>query len=453
VRPTCQGGFGCDSDAHSTRSSEVSRGSTSGFQLEPAPNGKSGAAILAADYILARTILVVTTASGRGVWRRAFPAWSAFDRTVGVIGVDAKNPDRLDVVIVSWDSLAALPALSNRPDLIILDEDHRATNPAAARTQIAYGRPIDGGRQMITNGAVVQPEDRVWHLSGLPMPHDLGNAWPRLRASFPERLGEDHGPSDVTRFEDFRHRYCVVKTKRLSNFQSIPVVFGGRNVGELAKRLDGTFVRHTQADVGIAEPRYEILPLIVSAAQRRAADGDADQSRVLEAAETGATRDLEMELGTLRRVTGTIKAAAVVTAVKEEFANGIEKLVLAYWHRDVGDVLESGLAALGVLRLDGSTTARERESLEGKFRAKKFGIFLAQIKAAGEAIDLSAANEMWVVETSLSPGDMDQISKRIVNVGSQRPTFVKVVTLEGTIDQILQEILLRLWAPIKEVMR
>lgn len=305
---------------------------------------------------------------------------------------------------------------------------------------------------MLTGGALVQPEDRVWHLSGLPAPHDLGQFWPRLRASFPERLGETYGPTDVTAYDAFQRRYCVTKTKRLSNFTTIPVVFGGRNVEELRGRLAGTFIRHTQADVGIQEPRYELMPLVVSGARRRECDGDLDQRAVLAAAESGSTRDLEMELGSLRRVTGIVKAGAVVDAVKEEFANGIEKLVLAYWHKDVGDALEHGLRNLGVLRLDGSTSARERESLESRWRQKKYGIFLAQIRAAGEAIDLSAASEMWVVEPSLGPGDMDQISKRIVNVGQKRRALVRVVTLEGTIDEIMQEILLRLWAPIKEVL-
>lgn len=307
---------------------------------------------------------------------------------------------------------------------------------------------------MLTGGAVVQPEDRVWHLSGLPAPHDLGQFWPRLRASFPERLGDEYGPTDVTTYETFRRRYCVAKTKRLSNFTTIPVVFGGRNVDELRTRLAGTYVRHTQDQVGIQEPVYELMPLVVSGARRREADGQLDQRRVLEAAASGTTRDLEMELGTLRRVTGLIKAGAVVDAVREEFANGIEKLVLAYWHRDVGDVLEAELSKrIGVLRLDGSTSARDRETLESRWRQKKYGIFLAQIRAAGEAIDLSAASEMWVVEPSLGPGDMDQISKRIVNVGRPGRALVRVVTLEGTIDEIVQEILLRLWAPIREVLR
>ena len=82
--------------------------------------GKTGAAILAADYILARSILVVTPASGRGVWRRAFPAWQSIPRRVSVIGADAPQPT--DVCIVSWGMLdKVVRSIGKRPDLIILD--------------------------------------------------------------------------------------------------------------------------------------------------------------------------------------------------------------------------------------------------------------------------------------------------------------------------------------------
>ena len=106
--------------------------------------GKTGAAILAADYILARSILVVTPASGRGVWRRAFPAWQSIPRRVSVIGADAPQPT--DVCIVSWGMLdKVVRSIGKRPDLIILDEDHEASNPDAKRTQHVYGAPVDDG--------------------------------------------------------------------------------------------------------------------------------------------------------------------------------------------------------------------------------------------------------------------------------------------------------------------
>jgi hypothetical protein len=412
--------------------------------------GKTGAAILAADYILARSILVVTPASGRGVWRRAFPAWQSIPRRVSVIGADAPQPT--DVCIVSWGMLdKVVRSIGKRPDLIILDEDHEASNPDAKRTQHVYGAPVDDGAEMLTARAIIQPGDRVWHLSGSPFPHDLSNCWARLRSSFPDLLKARRGWPDVTRFNDFRERYCRMGRKKLPNGERIPVVLGGRNEAELRQRIDGTFLRRTQKDVGIQPPRCETLPLVVSAAERERFAATPREREILAAAASGRTYDLEMEFGPLWRQTGVVKARAVIEAIKEQFHLGLEKVVLAYWHRDVGDILEEGLKSFGPIRLDGSTSPADRETCEKRFRAPSNRIFLGQIKSAGEAIDLSPADEMWLVEYALSPQLMEQVSKRIVNVDKPRNCFVRVVTIDQSIDDKIAERLLDLWKSINGV--
>jgi SNF2 family DNA or RNA helicase len=125
--------------------------------------------------------------------------------------------------------------------------------------------------------------------------------------------------------------------------------------------------------------------------------------------------------------------------------------VLGYWHEDVGDILEAGLGKYGVVRLDGSTAPQAREGIEAEFRRADKGIFLGQIRASAEAIDLSAANELWVVEIPSSPALMAQISKRITNVGQTRSTFIKVCCIEGSIDEKIQAALMRHWTTIREV--
>jgi hypothetical protein len=415
--------------------------------------GKTGAAILAADYILARKIIVVTTSSGRSVWRRAFAEWSTIERSVRVFGAD-KATDA-DVTILSWDAVLkggfALPR-----DLVILDEAHKAKNPETKRAQSTYGKMYSMGEQMLTGGALVRPEDRVWLLTGTPLPHDPGDLWPHLRACLPERLlaDEKRGWPNVTRYDDFRSRYCVIRMKKISNWTKIPVVVGGRNLDELRKRIDGFVLRRTQKDIGIRPPSYDLLPLIVSPAQRKQADGDVDKRKILEAAEAGRTKELEYELGELRRITGIIKAHAVVAVVIDEFEGGLDKIVLMRWHSEIGQILREGLAKFGVVSVDGSTSAKDREAAERAFRDDpNIRVFDGQIKAAGEAIDLSAAAVLWFVETSFSPSDMGQAALRITNVNQTRTPFVRVCTLEGTIDEALQASLMRLWAVIKEVIK
>lgn len=420
--------------------------------------GKTGTAIIAADYVMASDILVITTASGRGVWKRGFADWSVFGRSIQI--ADGKAAIDADVVIVGWPSLTnakiVAQLLRRRWSLVISDEDHFAKNFDAKRTQALYGQLLDGGAHLQNLTALYACADRVWPLTGTPLPHSPADMYPRLRALAPDRLLADaaRGWPDVTKYNDFLHRYCIVKMKRLSQFNRIPVVIGGRNLPEIRARLEGFILLRTQADVGIRPPVYDTLPLIVSAAAIRMAEPNLDKTAILTAAKTGDTKSLEMHLGPLRRITGEIKAEAVVDAIKDEFACGLDKIVLAYWHKDVGKILLDGLAEFGVTGIDGSTPdAHRQRNVDAFSGANGQRVFLAQIEAAGESIDLSAAAVLWFVETSMSPKSMKQMSLRITNHQQLRQAVVKVCVLEGSIDEALQASLMRLWTAIREVLK
>lgn len=427
--------------------------------------GKTGTAILAADDNLESSILVVTTASGRAVWQRAFPAWSTFGRSQQV--VTAAGPIKADVAIVGWPSVAKneirAELFKRRWDRLILDESHYAKSlvtsegTPVARTQAVYGMPYDDGDILLDGQALVGHANGVWALSGTPVPHNPYDLYPMMRSLCPERLRADpaRGWPDVTRGAAFLHRYCVVRMKKLPRgWRKIPVIVRGQNTAELSARLEGFWLRRTQQDVGIRPPIHDLMPLAVSERMLARAEGNLDATTILKAAKSGDTRALEMHLGPLRRITGSIKAPAVVEAVRDEFECGLDKIVLAYWHKEVGDALAEGLAKYGVLRLDGDTAARDRGPIEQEWLsnpAKR--VFLAQIEAAGEAIDLSSAAVLWFVETVFSPRSMKQMSLRITNHTQTRQAFVRVCVMQGSIDEAVNQRLMTLWATIKEVLK
>lgn len=426
--------------------------------LADAPRvGKTGAAIMAADYNLTGSILVITTASGRPVWRRAFADWSPFGRSVQVI---AKDSDRLksDVAIVGWGSITnpkiRSMLLGRKWGRIISDEDHYAKSFEAARTRAMYGEPHEDGLLLNTSTALTHAADgRVWCLTGTPQPNDPRDWYPRLRALKPGCLQAHDGMPDVTKFSDFMHRYGNYRFKKIGNgWKKIPVFIQGKNLDELRARRGDFMLLRTQQDVGIKEPLYDILPLTVSPAMRREVEGNLEAERVLAAAEAGDTKALEMHLGPLRRLTGEIKARAIVQAVKDEFDCGLDKIVIAYWHRDVGQILKDGLSSYGVTGIDGATPNAKRAEAEQRFlNDKSIRVFLGQIKAAGEAIDLSSSATLWFAETSFTPSDMRQMSLRVTNHGQTRQVLVRVCVMEGSIDEALNEILLRKWSAIREV--
>lgn len=423
--------------------------------------GKTGAAIMAADYTLSENVLIITTSSGRPVWRRAFEAWSPFPRRLQVL--DGRRPlDRkTNVAVVSWGGLAQ-PAtrsalLHHHWDVVLPDEAHFAKSFDAKRTQALYGELGRGGIDLDNTHAIAAAQSYIWPLTGTPCPNSPFDLYPHLRALEPWRLEARNGMPDVMREDDFMKRYCVVRYKKVSNFRKIPVVIGGRNPEELRERIKGFWLLRTQQDVGIRKPIQETFPLAAQARLLREVNGSIDETKLgrLRGKKNVTDDDLkaiELELAQIRRLTGAPKAHAIVEAVKEEFDCGLDKIVLAYWHRDVGDVLAAGLSTYGVVRLDGSTSASERAVAEDKFRDPRFRVFLGQIQAAGEAIDLSAASELMFAETSLIPAQMKQMSLRITNHSQSRSPRVRVATLEGSVDDALQSILLRKWSAIREVL-
>jgi hypothetical protein len=424
--------------------------------------GKTGTAIMAADYIFARRILVVTTASGRSVWQRAWAAWSNFGRAVQVLTGGVKLSPLTDVAIVGWggmkDPHLRTQLLARRWDLVISDEDHWAKSFEAARTKAFYGEMENDGRRILVSTSIAGKADRVWCLTGTPLPNSPLDAYPRLRVLAVDRLlaNPERGWPDVTKFEAFRDRYCVghpLKVGRGAWARWTFVVTEGRNEEELQARIGDFMLLRTQADVGIREPIYETWPLIVSDANRRATDAGINGKKVLAAADAGNTSELDMEMGPKRRLIGEVKARAIVEAVKEEFAGGLDKIVLAYWHRDVGTILEEGLSAFGVVKIDGATSSDSRAAAEMAFRREgKPRVVLGQIVAAGEAIDLSAAAELVFVETSSVPKDMKQMSLRITNHNQHRQPRVRVAAISGSIDDALQALLLSKWSSIRKVL-
>lgn len=422
--------------------------------------GKTGCAIMAADTVGAKSILVVTTASGRGVWKRGFDDWSVMGRDLSIATNAGYVPAA--VTIIGWPSVhradyrAAL--LRHDWDVLILDESHYGKSFEAARTRAVFGALDGDGAALLRRTALTSRAKRVWCLTGTPMPNSPFDLYPVLRAGAAGRLLADVGKGwpDVTVQGEFKKRYCRIKPKKIgAGYMArwIDVIVGGKNLDELRQRCEGLILRRTQQDVGIRAPIYETMPLVINRAQRKAiSDAAGDKDAIMAAIDSGNTKDMEMHLGPLRRLTGGIKADAIVEAITEEFESGLDRVVLAYWHREVAEKLIDGLSKFGVVGIDGSTPPAKRDANVAAFQSGKARVFLAQIAAAGEAIDLSASAELIFVESTFIPASMKQMSLRVTNHSQARQVRVRVATLEGSIDDAIQTSLLRKWSAINEVL-
>lgn len=454
--------------------------------------GKTGAGITACDLAMANPVLVVTTASGRPNWARDIGDWSPYRRSVSV-SYGSAPPATADVMIVGWGSVATMAdRLRERTwGAIILDELHNAKSPDAARTQAVFS---SGWRSTLS-----------WGLTGTPIPNSPADLWPVLDAWAPERIdgaayeafcdryctsyirildrrkppvffatvmmahpyvGADasRGWPDVSTYPLFAARYGMFGTDlsvrrntaefierfRPSREKYRRVFTGGKNMAELNARLEGFWLRRTQQEIGIDKPIYALHSLHVPSLPRELRML-ANAQQILDAAEKGDTDSLGLHIGPLRRLTGMLKAGAAAAAVAEELDDGLDKIVLMAWHTDVIDLLKKRLSAYGVVGIDGRTAPDKRGAIVSAFQHGEARVFVGQILAAGEAIDLSAAAELMFVEYSFVPKDMSQAALRITNMEQKRQTRVRVCALAGSFDEAMARILTRKVATIRQL--
>jgi SNF2 family DNA or RNA helicase len=394
--------------------------------------GKTAASITACDYVLARKVLCVTKASARAQWGREFHTWG-FPREVRVVYSRTDEPTG-DVVVIGWPTIidqAMLAKLRQPWDVIILDECHEAKGAGTQRTAAVFGPE-----------GLYKHARFVWCLSGTPIPNAPNDLYPMLGALEPDRL------AGVTDHDDFVRRYCVVRPRRINGVLR-NVIKGGKNLEELNERVAGFWLRRTQQDVGIQRPIFSTLAIHVD----RQPDEPADMQAVLDAIETGETQSVEMHLGPLRRLTGLAKAKGVCEAVREKFDEGLDKVVLMAWHTDVIDALWKGLKMCGCVGIDGRTPAARRDEQVRLFQTSALHrVFIGNIQAAGEAIDLSAAAELWFVECSFTPAHMAQAAMRVTNLNQKRQALVRVCALAGSIDEAIATVLTRKVETIRTIM-
>lgn len=361
--------------------------------------GKTPQALVAAARMGARKVQVVCPAIVRLQWLKEARRWTP-DVTIMATSYDmARQPD-VSAHIQAW-----------RPDVLVVDEAHYAKNPATARTQALYGsgcKPYGG----LAGAAGV-----VWLLSGTLAPNDATEVWPHLHALFGEKL------SQVA----FARRYCAYEDKyirvrgRLRRFQKI-VGYKDSMFEELREKIRAVSLRRRLQDVYPDLPPLQVNEVLMDVSE--------------------ATQE---EDGGLHQRIGLSKVPAVL-----ELAEGMlqeqGKLAIFAWHIAVLDRLETELMARGVtvVRIDGSTSAKNREEAIARFQEdERVQVFLGQIEAAGTGIPLHAATAAIFAELPWTPDDILQPAMRIFSVDQTAPKEVVLCVAAGTRDTVKSAEVLR----------
>lgn len=375
--------------------------------------GKTPQAILAAQKAGARRICVMTDAIATLQWCGEWERWA------GLPAVKlARNTHVAPITVTSyatgllrWDELTA-----QSWDLFIPDECHGAGNPTAQRTALVYGKTGIAWR----SGA-------IWPLSGTPAPKTAASLWPMMRA---------FGKVKIT-YEEFVTYFCTV------NIEGKPTGTKEKNIPELRAILDTFMLRRLFKEVAPEVPEIDFNFLAVEP------DGQADL------VSPGSLTDEQIEAG-LEKYADTDREDRVAVALAKvgplsdeiEHALGnclLKQTVVFGWHLDALRKMVSVLRARGFRAelLAGPTPDGERERIKREFKDGAIDVVVAQIRAAGTAIDLSAARHGYFLELDWIPGNNTQAAFRLMNVEVKTPVSMDVVTWPGSADDRVQRILLR----------
>lgn len=406
--------------------------------------GKSRQAIMAADHVDAVSVLVLCPSVARTNWAREWERFSNRARDVQVL-TKLKDKPTSDVVIASYDyasSSTGKHLLSGRSwDALVVDEAHFIKSRDAKRTKAVYGHLCRA------KNCLVETAKRVWLLSGTPMPNNASELWCHLRALWPELINEQ-------RLIEFTERYCNTYQTQFG-----VRINGNRNVAELKQKLQDIMLRRT-----VEKVLPELPPIMWDEYTL-----DSVQARELVEAEkdpevVALRRDLMnnsasieragLHLQSLRRITGTVKAAPAAEWISAHLDNNPDdKLIVFAIHTDVLSSLRVRLAKYGAVEVSGKTPAAKRDAHIDRFRNDaSCRVFVGQIHACGTAINLQAANQVVFVEFDWVPANNLQAAKRAHRIGQARPVYVTLLHVDNTTDQMVSRLVTQKLQQINEIL-
>jgi len=235
---------------------------------------------------------------------------------------------------------------------------------------------------------------------------------------------------------------------------------GSKNEDALQKLLDQVMLRRTMAEVRPELPGTMYENVVIESEGLPVDDKiwDDHVRTVLENAPEDQheliLKDLaNQSIATLRRHTGISKVAGFANLIREEMAAKPRKMVIFAYHTEVLASLKHALGIFNPVMLWGGTPGKDRQGVIDKFTENKSTlIFLGQIQAAKENIDLSVASDIFFCESSWLPGDNSQASKRCGNVKKDEPVIVRFVSMANSYDEVLNRALVRKMNTIEKIL-
>lgn len=414
--------------------------------------GKTCQAIAGADIIGAKNILVLCPGIARDGWDREFQRWQMLGRQTCLIRKSSDKP-KAQVTIASYTSIQSRPVLeailSRNWDLLICDEAHMLKNRNALTTQIVYGGQCDGTKGIASRAS------RVWLLTGTLIPNGPHEVWTHARALFPDAI------RGLERYNAWVDRFCYW----VADERGEQRVLSALNIPEFVERMAPFIKRRLTQDVMPDLPplRFGMVP-VQPASVPRLPDQAQEADIVLRAAFAKLKPDPSMEevqavlnaqhmhISSLLKWTGIAKAPAVAELIKMDLAGGMGKPVVFAKHVEVFEILKKAFPQ--ALCITGSVAQSKRQAIIDEFQSNTLNTappLLCNIDIGSTAITLTASCNVIFAETSWVAKDIIQAAKRCARIGQTRPVLARVVSLKGSLDEVVINTFVRKYRSIEKI--
>ena len=345
--------------------------------------------------------IIVCPAIAKTVWEAAF---NKLDPSVPVKVITGKKQAAeiicSGVTIVNYDILSSVTAFTGIKT-VVFDECHRLKNNKAIRTKAAM--------------LMMKKIDRVYALSGTPIPNRPIELWPILHG-----LGIYRGG-----WFDFAARYA----KMWSAPWGLDVS-GASNIPELKALMRPFVLRRKKEDIFMdyQQPQVSLVTFDLPVDKR-------EQSFDADALVANPNALMAFEgLAEIMREAGMRKIKAASEFISDLLQSGEPVVVFAH-HKDVVHGLVEELKDHKPVVVVGDTPSAKRTENIAAFQSGHTKCFVGNIASCSEGVDLSAADTIVFVECTWSTSALEQASSRVENINkSGVKPVIYLLTIRASLD-------------------
>lgn len=390
--------------------------------------GKTGQVLTLAHRSRLWPMLVVCPASLKGNWKKEARLWTDLPDDEILI-LSGKNTDEAPaypkkLTIINYDILYDWKdwlAQFSWP-CMAFDECHALSDRGSKRTKAAKH--------------LSRFTTKVIAMSGTPVMNRPADFFPILNIV---------RPGEFRSWQEYAWKYCAPRKTHWGWEYK-----GADNLDELHTRIQPFTLRRLKTDVldDIPDKVYTVERIQLTQ----------QDMETLQAAESDFLKWLEKnsrhgsvnkaqkaeavtKIGILLRLTSQLKCRQVVYWVRQFLEdNPGKKVVLFAVHKAMVDVLSRRVYPEGTVVIDGSTPTAKRQGIVEQFQSDpNVRVMVANIKAAGVGLTLTAASTVINTELWWTPSAMEQGADRVHRIGQNETCNIISLLVPGSTEERIAE--------------